>query len=407
MPRVPRLPVVILVVAAAALNGCGVLLGGTVTEEEDRLVARRPGLVEPAGSRYVAAAAGTFDPQALRVAARVTVSRIDHCRVYTESVFERTRVTRRANSAPGIALDAVVLAAGVGAGLLMPSTEGKIGLTVAGAVPLAVDGGATLVAEYEAPVTVTTRTPEAPAGADDSGAYACAVTADLSQPLRLGDQVIAAAQGGYRVELTEDDFLANAVTTGVGFTLQRGGEALAVFVPLGAAYADFVTARATVRRFPTPLRLAQFTLAYPRSVEASRARRIFEDMLPTYRDAAEMQAVAGLAGLEPELRRAAQGRFAELRLDGFEHSIPEAVREALRAERDANTFLLNGLADEGRARLKVKESALAVMCRDWEEYRLRAAPARVEAFRAGLERDLAGDARAAAAWLLACERPAR
>lgn len=395
----------LLSASLAALGGCGVLLGGRVTEEQDRLVARHAGRVEPAGSRHIAAATGTFDPQTVRVAARVTVTRVDACRRYTESVFERTQTIRRENSPPGVAVDAVVLAAALGAGLLTPAPEAKVGFAVLGAVPLAADGANSLARTYEPPVTVTARTPETVAGADATGAYPCAVTADHAQPLRLGGQSVAAGPGGYEIELTEDEFLADAVTTGVGFTVLRDGAPLAAFVPLGAAYAEFVTARATVRRFPTPLRLAKFTVDYPRSLEAARARRIFDDMLPAYRDAAEMQAVAGLAGLDPAMRRAAQGRFAALRLEVFERAIPEAVRAALRAERDANTFLLNGLGDEGRARLKDKDQALAEVCRDWNEYRLRAAPERVAAFRAALERDLAGDARAAAAWLQACPGP--
>lgn len=392
----------LLLLAVAALGGCGVLLGGTVTEEHDRLVARHAGRVEPAGSRFVAAATGSFDPQTVTVAARVTVSRVDDCRRYTESVFERSRMTRRENSSPGVALDATVLAAALGAGLLMPAAEAKVGLAVIGAVPLAADGVNALTRTYEPPVTVTARTPEAVAGADATGAYACAVTADHTRPLRLGALEVAAGPSGYEVVLTEDEFLADAVTAGVGFTLLREGAALGAFVPLGASYAEFVTARATVRRFPTPLRLAKFTVDYPRSIEAARARRIFDEMLPAYRDAAEMQAVAGLAGLDPAMRRAAQRRFAELRLEDFERTIPEAVRAALRAERDANTFLLNGLADEGRARLKDKDQALAELCRDWEEYRLRAEAERVAAFSAALARDLADDARAAAAWLRTC-----
>lgn len=385
-----------------ALSGCGVLLGDRVMEEEDRLVSRTPGRVAPAGSTYVASAAGTFDPAAVRVDARVNITRVDHCRNYTESVFERTTVSRRVNSSPGMAVDAAVLAAGLGAGLLMPSPEGKIGLAVLGAVPLAADGVAYLSPSFEPPVTVNTRTVEPVPGADASGAYPCAVTGDNARRIRVGEQEIAGGPAGYPVALEEEDFMADGVTTGVGFTVLREGEALAAFVPLGKAYADFVTARATVRRFPTPLRLAKFTVDYPRSTAAARARRIFEDMLPSYRDPDELQAVAGLAGLDPALRRAAQLRFAELRLDAFEKSIPEAARAALRAERDANTFLLNGLADEGRARLKDKDRAQAGLCRDWAEYRLRATAERRDAFQAALKRDFGGEAQAVEAWLAAC-----
>ena len=390
-----------------SVSGCGVLLGEPFVREQDRLTGRRAGLSEPAGSLYGAATTAAFDARNLRATLALKLTRTRLCRRFTENVFERTTVTGHTVAMQGALVDGAVLAAAAAAGVFVAGVGAKAFMAAAGAVPLGADAYTGYKSTSTDPVTVTTRVPEPGRDTDSQALFPCGVTGETAAALFAGDRELARrSDGAYVLALDETTLAAKASTTSVELDLSLHPPAGApVTVPvkalLGPAYTEFAVTRDTARRFPTPVRIARFTAAYPRSEAAAGLRRYLLTLLPAMQDAGELREAAGVPGIAGELRRALHERFEEIYVDDIVHRLPGLLRDAALAERNANTFLLNGFEADGRRVLAEKAATLAEACRLYRDFKLRGGDT------AALDRSLSaslapGERRMADAWLAGC-----
>jgi hypothetical protein len=390
------------------VSGCGVMLGEPYVRQQDRLVERRAGRAEPWSAAYAAATTAAFDPAALTAELSVRITKTRFCRRYAETVFERAEVTGRTVATRGVFVDGAIFLSAAAAGILfVENAGGQAALAVVGAIPLGADAYVHHQYHSAAPVTLATRAPDPGPGTDSAGLFPCEVTRETAAPLEWnGVSVHAGRDGRYVVRLDEEALASLATTTSVVMTPLLAPAAgstagLPVEARLGAAYTAFAVTRDTVRRYPTPLRVARFVTAYPRSKAAAEMRTYLDTMMPSFRDAEELRAAAAVPGLDAALRRALHERFELVYLDEIVAQLPGLLKTALGAERNANTFLLNGFTAEGNRLLAEKDRALAAACRLKRDYELRAGPGAVLA--KALDDTLSGDDRVAAdRWLDKC-----
>lgn len=390
------------------LPGCGVLLGERYVRQEERFVAKTAGLSEPAHVAYASASTAAFDPAAIAATVHVRITGTRFCRRYAESVHELASAEGRSVAVPGLLVDGALFAGTAVAAVLFIANPGALAVAAAaGAIPLGADLVVRSQVAWSAPATMTTRAPDPGPGTDQAGLYPCEVTAVTGAPLVWnGAEIEAGGDGVYRIRLDEAALAALGTPSGVVFTpTLRPGAGAAATVPvearLGAAYASFAVTRDTVRRFPTPSRVARFVTGYPASQAAAEMRGYLLTMMPAFNDAAELREAAGVPGLDPELRRALRERFNSVHLAEIRGRVPALLRTALDAERNANTFLLNGFEAEGKRLLAEKEAAIAEACRLQSEYATRSGD-QAELAQA-LARKLAeAERRAAGRWLESC-----
>jgi hypothetical protein len=332
--------------------------------------------------------------------AEIALQRIDYCRGYDEVELKVRAVEGRSLSAPGVVLDAGVLAAGLVGSLIVPQPAVKGAIVLGAAVPLAADGIATLDKTEKAPeMRVEKRYV-------DVGAAPCSTRRAADATVVFEGRAFAAEGDVFRIEIAEGYLMAHGSTdaVNVAITVTAGGapnQPLGLRLAPGADYQTYAAARMEVERFGTPLRIARFVSAYPASAVNEGLRLALVRMLPAVHNADELQSVLSLEGLDGDVRKAVRARFTELRTEGLMAAIPEKLTLAVEAERSANTFLLNGFAEEGRARLAEKERYLAEACRSFAELAVRDGRPRRELWTA-IEAALPPQAAAALVWLKAC-----
>ncbi len=367
-----RMPLRLAIVLLTLLHyACGTLLAVEKRTPVDRVFERQGGIERRDGRLYELSSTATFVPDGT-VAVEGNVLRTDLCRQYARVGYRVETETQKIPAASGVAVDAGLLGAGLLAAVFADGAGAKTAIVLGAAVPLAVDGWRYFSRPVTASPALTRIEPEVPGAA---GSYPCGQTDAGGVRLEFAGETTRVSGGRFAVRIPESRvsssggpiLTAHARILAAEGPFELGPQSLALGVTL-ATYRALRSEAETTRSLTAS---ARFVMAYPESASAAVMRQILVRELAHAPTEEELRAVLDLPQLPPELRKPAAARYMDLRVDRLRRSIPEVLLGIHRDDRDANTFLLNGFAEEGLAATQRRKDGLAALCAAVSELDLR------------------------------------